>query len=366
MASAMSEVEPPILPPLPPRSRISVLISKLQATSAAAFARVVSFNSWIAAKFHTTRERIFQVEMGGLLAFGATLMEIGEWAGAIACWVLLGFMLFARALAWEGGRGARGLTAFLRICYAAGAIALCVLLIAITTLRKPEIEPWSNLLKLWSRPLVTISPPSVPFPVRGTTQHFRIENKSDQHSYSNLFLLRVRPPTFSATDFAFDVPQSSLKVLKSSPYTDLEFGDIAAMSGRDSEGTPFILIACYHLEPHEVRDVTLTMVEPNDSAPTSGALPEKMASLNPINAEATGKLLSNTTNATPIKFLQGIISYDVEMPRGTQLTVDHAIVCFKNDNAAESACIANPIRQGAVALPYGIYAIKIVGKRVHK
>jgi hypothetical protein len=91
-----------------------------------------------------------------------------------------------------------------------------------------------------------------------------------------------------------------------------------------------------------------------------------MASLNPINAEATGKLLSNTTNATPIKFLQGIISYDVEMPRGTQLTVDHAIVCFKNDNAAESACIANPIRQGAVALPYGIYAIKIVGKRVHK
>jgi hypothetical protein len=40
-------------------------------------------NAWIAARVGTTRRRIFQIEIGGLLALGFTAMQIGEWAAAV-------------------------------------------------------------------------------------------------------------------------------------------------------------------------------------------------------------------------------------------------------------------------------------------
>jgi len=110
---------------------------------------VGGFNAWIAAKFHTSRERIVQVELGGLFALGFTLMQIGEWAASVACWVTLTCIFFAKLMAWEGVRGQKGLTAFLRISGAVGVIAGCVVLVAITALHKPENEPWSNLQKPW-------------------------------------------------------------------------------------------------------------------------------------------------------------------------------------------------------------------------
>ncbi len=148
----MSEMESPTLPP-PPRSpsRVSMFIARIRAMPAIAFRKISEFNVWIATKFHTTVERIIQVEVGGLFLFGFTLMQIGEWAAAVACWVLLACIIFVQALAWEGVKGQKGLTAFLRLFWALGAIAGCVVLVTITTLHKPETEPWSNLQKLWQR-----------------------------------------------------------------------------------------------------------------------------------------------------------------------------------------------------------------------
>jgi hypothetical protein len=150
MGPVMPEMEPtPILPSPPSPSRISVVIAKLRTMPSIAFARLGSFNTWIAAKLHTTRERIVQIELGGLFALGFTLMQIGEWAASVASWVLLACIFFAKALAWEGIEGQKGLTALLRFSGAFGAIAVCVLLVTITDLHKPDNEPWSNLQKLW-------------------------------------------------------------------------------------------------------------------------------------------------------------------------------------------------------------------------
>ncbi len=111
------------------------------------------FNQWIAdwliaRGFSVSARRVLGVELFGL---GFTLMQIGEWALAIACWVLFGFFGFAKALGWGTDEGVRKPASFVRFFSAAGALVLCVLLITITTLRKQENEPWSNLQKLWDR-----------------------------------------------------------------------------------------------------------------------------------------------------------------------------------------------------------------------
>jgi len=80
-------------------------------------------------------------------------MQIGEWAAAIFCWVLLACILFYKLMKWEGVLGQKGLSAFLKFFGALGAVAGCVILVTITDLRKPEEEPWSNLQKLWKHEL---------------------------------------------------------------------------------------------------------------------------------------------------------------------------------------------------------------------
>jgi hypothetical protein len=115
--------------------------------------RLKGINTWIAFKFGTSTRRVLQIEISVLVAVGFSLMQIGEWILAIACWVLLGFVGSAKVLTWEGLRGNKVLSAFLKFCYALAALALCVLLIMITVLRKPENEPWSNLLKLRHKPI---------------------------------------------------------------------------------------------------------------------------------------------------------------------------------------------------------------------
>jgi hypothetical protein len=62
---------------------------------------------------------------------------------------ILGFILVAKALAWGGVKGRKELTPVLRFVFVVVALAVCVLLITITDLRKPDNEPWSNLQKLW-------------------------------------------------------------------------------------------------------------------------------------------------------------------------------------------------------------------------
>lgn len=110
------------------------------------------FNEAIAAKFKTTAWRVVQFEIAGI---GFTLMQIGEWVGAITCWVLIATVGVAVAFRSPGDNGKRS-PLLSQIFASAGWIAFSVLLITITTLRKPDAEPWTNLSKLWSRqPTIT-------------------------------------------------------------------------------------------------------------------------------------------------------------------------------------------------------------------
>jgi hypothetical protein len=117
--------------------------------------RLQKFNQWIAEwftshGFNTSAHRVLGIELFGL---GFTLMQIGEWAAAVTCWVLLAFIGFAKALGWGRAGDVEASPAIMKFFAAAGTLALCVLLIAITTLRKPDTEPWSNLLKLRHKPV---------------------------------------------------------------------------------------------------------------------------------------------------------------------------------------------------------------------
>lgn len=131
------------------------------------------FQDWVrrvfqTEKFTATRRAILALEGIVLFGLGATLMQIGEWLLAIAVFVLLGFLLMAKSLTWNTHWALRSL-AFL--C----SIALCTGLIAITTLHKPENEPWTNLQKLilpkdelrprWYGSSVKIEWPQTVFPI---------------------------------------------------------------------------------------------------------------------------------------------------------------------------------------------------------
>jgi hypothetical protein len=140
-------------------------------------------------------------------------MEIGEWALAIACWVLLGIILFCKAITWEI-RGRKGIGIFLRLFAAVGGIALSVLLIMITDLRKPVDEPWSNLQKIGSHKTASQQKAHVPEPVEPVAiymacqfDHYPITIPAG----TSIHLLRIYPdflkeiPGFPTTGIFHDV-----------------------------------------------------------------------------------------------------------------------------------------------------------------
>jgi hypothetical protein len=127
----------------PPRIGLWLLEMPTQA-----IAKVNSANRWIAEKFNTTNQIVFKLELGALGGFGFTMIQIGESAAAIAIWFLLLSVLLIKVLAWKGFQGKQGVTSFLRSSGVVGTLFLFFLLTTVTTLHKPENEPWSNLLKL--------------------------------------------------------------------------------------------------------------------------------------------------------------------------------------------------------------------------
>lgn len=151
MVLTMSDMAPtPILPPSPP-SETSIVLRKLRRVPGAILGQVRRFNNWSATKLRTTPWRVLQLE---ILGFGLTMIQIGEYAVAITCWVILAILWVAKVyLADNTVHPFRGVGTFI---HAAFAVIVCVLLITMTTLRKPEDEPWSNLQKIWSRELPKI------------------------------------------------------------------------------------------------------------------------------------------------------------------------------------------------------------------
>lgn len=75
-------------------------------------------------------------------------MQIGEWAAAITCWALIACIGVVAALRPRKAQEiAQPSHWFLRTLGAVFSLLIAIMLIAITDLRKPEAEPWSNLAK---------------------------------------------------------------------------------------------------------------------------------------------------------------------------------------------------------------------------
>ncbi len=114
-------------------------------------------NEWLSSVTGIAPQWIASAEFGTLFFFGLGMMQIGEYAVAIACWVLLAFIAASRVLCWKG--------AVLRCFGFIAILFLCVLAITVTNLKRGE-EPWSNLQKLRHRELVVPAVGGAPFSVR--------------------------------------------------------------------------------------------------------------------------------------------------------------------------------------------------------
>lgn len=126
--------------PKNPIERASVKIDRLNERFAVGFQAFVN-GAFQTERFRATKEAVLALEGIALFSVGATLMQIGEWFFAVCLFVVLGFLLFAKALTLNGW--------IKNIAGCIGAVALSGVLIAITALHKPDSEPWSNLQKPW-------------------------------------------------------------------------------------------------------------------------------------------------------------------------------------------------------------------------
>ena len=227
------------------------------------WSRLQDFNLWIAGRlatlgFSTSARRVLQAE---LLTLGFTLMQIGEWAAAITCWVLLGFLGFSKALGWGGIKEEDSTKPMPipRIFGAIGTLGMCVFLIAVTDLRKPNEEPWSNLQKLWEV-AITVNPAKVSF--RGypnETFNFSVRNGRSDDVYD------VQIPFLIGQDKHFDDKLSAKVSHGDDPqpiYDDYNYcfgkkgnGDVKNVLPHEQE---VLIVRVGHLAPSASTSFTMT------------------------------------------------------------------------------------------------------------
>jgi hypothetical protein len=105
--------------------------------------RLRKINESIAATLKTTSWHVLQLE---ILGFGFTMIQIGEYAAAVACWVVLA-ILWVRMVS-DVKSDVHLFGSFGKFIHSGFAVAICVLLITITNLHRDD-KNWSNLQKIW-------------------------------------------------------------------------------------------------------------------------------------------------------------------------------------------------------------------------
>jgi hypothetical protein len=176
--------------------RASVKIDSLNGRFASEF-QAVANRVFQTEKFKATKEAVLAFEGIVFFSVGTTLMQIGESFFAICCFVVMGFLLFAKALTLNGW--AKNLAG------CAGAVILSGILITITVLHKPDMEPWSNLQKFGTRsPHPTPAIPETPISFRlgcnlyGLPIHIQ--------GGSSIHILRITPGTLIPTNDQHIIP----------------------------------------------------------------------------------------------------------------------------------------------------------------
>jgi hypothetical protein len=81
-----------------------------------------------------------------LVSFGFTMIEVDEYAAAIAVWIVLCFFWFAKVLDWKGLTGRVRTSVFLKLGHAIGVVGVCTLLIVWTNIKRDD-KAWTALSK---------------------------------------------------------------------------------------------------------------------------------------------------------------------------------------------------------------------------
>lgn len=145
-------------------------------------------------KFRATKEAMLAVEGIALFSIGTTLMQIGEWFLAICAFVVLGFLLFAKALTL--GHWAKNAAGCI------GAVVLAAFLVTITALHKPESEPWSNLQKMRHRAASQQDNGATPKPTQSQTPDHREDKAEDNVQERSVPAKAASPHSKASSDLS--------------------------------------------------------------------------------------------------------------------------------------------------------------------
>ncbi len=179
-----------------------------------------SMFSSLAAAYHSFNTRIERyipakwvlgIESLALFGIGIGMVDLEQYAVAVAAWIVLSIILVAKAFDWDGIEGAVGLTKFLRAFWIIGAVVLGVYLTTATDLKRGG-QPWSNLQK-WhnERPLLIVRVADYPGHYSSGSRVGGIEWK-EEYDDTRLFITNNDSVEYSPLDLKLNTNQTILKV----------------------------------------------------------------------------------------------------------------------------------------------------------
>lgn len=234
-----------------------------------------------------------------LLAIAALFLGFDQYQGANVCFVLTSIFLFAKFA--QAGIVANDPWVH-RIVFTFLLFGLVGIGI-VETVR--GVNKWAAKKEGGQKPQIdypppeakapiVVTPPSATFDRRGELYSFSVTNKSDADVYVVAVILRIEDLSMSATDFRFDVPQSSLRALdEQSLDPGVVFADIGGIAGRDHNNAPIFLVRFHRLAPHESRQINLSLLEQKHrTRPNGGNLPNKIELAKDANVKVTTEVMS--------------------------------------------------------------------------
>ena len=78
-----------------------------------------------------------------------TLIQLGEYALAVGCWLILAIIWVSKAFAWKGEWGRPRRNTFLKVSNVILALVTCIVLITWTNIKRQD-DYWTALQKLWT------------------------------------------------------------------------------------------------------------------------------------------------------------------------------------------------------------------------
>jgi hypothetical protein len=153
------------VPPPQRDSRIRNIMSALRRLFYDFAHKLQGFNDWVSKHLHFPAwlsGQLVKLEIIGLLGAGTQMIQLEEYALAIAFWFVAALMWFAKAVSWNGLPDRTFARRTIKSFHALFVVAVFVLLVVWTDLKRGD-NSWTALQKLWAiKPIATNMPPAPP------------------------------------------------------------------------------------------------------------------------------------------------------------------------------------------------------------